>query len=142
MGEEISARLTTLRKHLGDRLGEKLSMELVAERSHITEQQVYRLEHGLNGTTVSLLSLLQFYSSNGYNLNWIINADNSRASMMISNGNQLQQIGELILQISQGLASGHANLNALLREIGYIPLEESHKTPVESDVQEAVGVTL
>lgn len=140
MGEEISARLTALRKHLGERLNEKLTMELVAERSNLTEQQVYRLEHGLNGTTVSLLGLLQFYSSHGYNVNWIVCADNSLTPMLLSNGTGLQQIAETIQEVSDGLESGYAKLNAQLREIGYRPL--TRETAVESDMPEAVGLAL
>lgn len=142
MGEEISTRLIALRKHLGERLNEKLTMELVAERSHLNEQQVYRLEHGLNGTPVSLLSLLQFYVSHGYNMNWIVCPDNSRTPMLMTSGTEMQTIGELISQLSKDLESGRAKLNAQLRQLGYIPLGEQPGTVVESDVHEAIGLVL
>jgi len=142
MGEEISARLMTLRKHLGERLGEKLTMEAVAERSGLTKQQVYRLEDGLNGTTFSLMGLLQFYSSHGYNVNWVVCADNSRTPMVLATGTELQQIGETILEINRDLEVGRAKLTSQLRELGYIPLSDGHSTPVESEIPEAVGLVL
>ena len=140
MGEEISLRLVGLRKHLGERLKEKLTMEIVAERSNLTEQQVYRLEHGLNGTPLSLLGLLQFYGSHGYNINWIVCADNSLIPMLLSNGKGLQQIAEIIQDMNGCLESNYNKLNAKLREIGYQPL--SRETQVESDMPEAVGLAL
>lgn len=142
MGEEISTRLATLRKHLGERLGEKLTMEMVAERSGLTEQQVYRLEHGLNGTTNSLLGLMQFYGSHGYNLNWLVFATNHLIPMILSPGTELQQISEIIQQISQSLEQGRSKLNVQLKELGYFSLDEAHDSPVESDMPEAVGLAL
>lgn len=140
MVDEISARLATLRKHLGERMGEKLTQETVAERSGLTEQQVNRLEAGLLGTTSSLICLLRFYNSHGYNLEWIQLEDNSRIPMMHASGEELQAIGETIIQIAQGMTSGYAKLNAQLRELGYSSLDEM--TVVESDMPLAAGVLL
>lgn len=142
MGEEISARLVTLRKHLSERLGERLTQKVLSERCGLTEQQVARLEHDLSGTTISLIVLLQFYSSHGYNLNWIVCADNSRTPMVIASGTELQEIGETILDINRGLEMGRARLTSQLRELGYISLSEGQTSAVESDVAEAVGLAL
>ncbi|GAB2547134.1 hypothetical protein [Spirosoma aerophilum] len=139
MGEEISARLIALRKHLSDRLGEKLTMEIVAERSNLTEQQVHRLERGLAGTPISLLGLLHFYGSHGYNMNWIISPDNSRVPLILSSGSELQDIGEIIREIRESLDAGHTRLNEQLRVLGYNSLEKGYVAE-ESEMPEPEGL--
>lgn len=130
MEEVICQRLIALRKHLGERLGERLTVAWVAEKIGVTHQTIYRLEVGLKGSTGSLVSLLMFYHSQGYNLEWILSSDNSRISMMTATAGQLKKIGERINEISQYLAVNYQQLSQQMAEIGYLPLDTSE---VESD---------
>lgn len=130
MDEVISERLVALRKHLGERLGERLTVAWVAEQIGVSHQAVYRLEDGLKGTTMSLVTVLMFYSSHGYNLEWILATDNSRLSMMVATANQLQKIGERIREINQYLSVNYQQLTQQMAEIGYLPLDSA---AVESD---------
>ena len=142
MEEVISQRLASLRKHLGERLESKLTTADVGEKAGLKAHKVYNLENGLNGTTISLVCLLLYYRSEGYNIDWILTTDNSRIPMMLSNGVELLQISEQINDISQHLASGYAKLNTQLRELGYIPLSDETLKEGESAVPESTGFIL
>ncbi len=128
MEEIISPRFSQLRKHLSERLGERLTTELVGERCGLKPEQVYRLEHGLNGTTTSLIALLLFYHNHGYSLEWVLTLDNSRLPMINPTGTQLQNMADQLSQLGQLVVSGASKLEGQLRELGYQSL-----TPTEEE---------
>jgi hypothetical protein len=132
--EGISERLISLRKHLGERLGTKLTTQDVGSQCGLEKHKVYRLENGLLGTTAALVSLLNFYRGHGYNLDWILMPDNSRVPMMLSSGNELLKISEKIHQLSRLLNEGYNDLNTHLRELGYERFDDNDLSGKESDV--------
>lgn len=121
MEELISQRLVKLRKHLGERLGHELAQADLAEQAGIKDYMYQRLETGLRGTTLTLVTLLNFYRTQGYNLDWILTPDNSRIPMMISVGNELLQLSQEMMEVSQLLEQGYTKLNGRLRLMGYQP---------------------
>lgn len=142
MTDEISQRLTAIRKHLSDRLEEKLTVDHVAARCSLTPQQVYRLEHGLNGTTSSLVALVNYYHSQGYNYEWIFTEDNNRIPMVTPSSRQLQLITENIQKLGQQLTMGYAQLSAQLEEIGLEPLGMGVVDNMLVDIPSAEGFAL
>lgn len=137
MADVVSERLLNLRKHLGERLGTKLTTQDVGEKCGLEHYKVYRLETSLGGTTHALIALLLFYRSHNYNLDWILYEDNSRIPMMLSSGNELLKISDQIHQLSRLLSKGYTELSTQLRELGYEPADDADSTAVESDLPTA-----
>lgn len=124
----IAQRLVNLRKHLGERQGGKLTIQDVADKTSIPEYKVVRLEHG-KGSWESLITLLLFYRNNGYNLDWIFFPDNAQIPMMISSGDDLLIIGEIIKKLTGRLKEDYAELTGHLTKLGYSPQEEKQFAP-------------
>ena len=137
MADVISERLINLRKHLGERLGTKLTTQDVGEKCGLEKHKVYRLENGLGGNTHALVDLLLFYRSHGYNLDWIMMPDNSRIPMMLSTGNELMKISNQIHQLSRLLNKGYTELTTQLRELGYEPFDDKELSGAETELPEA-----
>ena len=137
MADAISERLIQLRKHLGDRMETKMSTQDVGDQCGLEKHKVYRLENGLLGNTHSLVALLLFYRSKGYNLDWILLDDNSRAPMMLSSGSELLRISDKIYQLSKLLNQGYTDLTDQLRTLGYEPFDNSVLSGKESDLDGA-----
>lgn len=137
MADVISERLINLRKHLGERLGTILTTQDVGEKCGLEKHKVYRLEKGLNGNTHALVALLLFYREHGYNLDWIMMADNSRIPMMLSSGNELMKISNQIHQLSSLLKKGYTELTTQLRELGYEPFDDKDLADPEPDFPQA-----
>lgn len=141
MVDLISQRLISIRKHLSDRLEATLSTQDVAERCELKSEQVYRLEHDLKGSTQSLVLLLMFYRSHGYNLDWILTADNTNIAMMITPTAQLQAIGAELSELSDLLRTRFVSLDDKLRAFGYHRTENTvFATP--GLAPDPVGLTL
>lgn len=138
MEELISQRLIKLREHLGERLGQELTQADLAEKAGIKDYIYRRLETGLKGTIVTLITLLDFYRIQGYNLDWILVPDNSRLPMMISEGNELLQLNEEMMQMSQILTQNYTKLNSRLRLLGY----QAHLVEDEAEMPVPVGLEL
>ena len=119
----IAQRLNNLRKHLGERLGEKLTLDDVAAKAGIEDYKMVRLEQG-KGSWDSLISLLLFYRTQGYNLDWILFPDNSKIPMMLSSNDDVLVISELIKKLSNRLQQDYSDLTAHLTKLGYSPLED------------------
>ncbi len=141
MVDVISQRLISIRKHLSERLGEALSTQDVGDRCELKSEQVYRLEHDLKGSTQSLVLLLMYYRSHGYNLDWILTADNTNIAMMITPTAQLQAIGEELNELSDLLRTRFVSLDDKLRAFGYHRAEETVFTTAGS-APDPVGLTL
>lgn len=124
----IAQRLTNLRKHLGERRGEKLTIQDIAAKAQIPEHKMMRLEHG-KGTSESLISLLLYYRTQGYNLDWILCPDNINIPMILASGEVLLVISEMIQKLSSRLHQDYSAINAQLKELGYSPLEDKHFAP-------------
>ena len=117
----VAQRLSSLRKHLGDRLDEKLTVQDMAERIGMAGHAMGRMEQG-KGTPESLIVLLLYYRTQGYNLDWILLPDNTHIPMMLSSGQDQLILNELILRMSQQLNGAYAAINAQLNTLGYFPL--------------------
>lgn len=140
MADVIGERLINLRKHLGERLGIKLTTQDVGEKCGLEKHKVYRLETGLLGTTHNLVDLLLFYRSHGYNLDWIMIPDNSRIPMMLSSGKELLKISDQIHQLSRLLNKGYTDLTTQLRELGYEPFDDKDLPGSETELPEAASL--
>lgn len=140
MADVISMRLISLRKHLGERLGTKLTTQDVGEKCGLEKHKVYRLENGLGGNTHALVALLLFYRNHGYNLDWIMMTDNSRIPMMLSTGNELMKISDQIHQLSRLLNKGYNDLTTQLRQLGYEPFDDKELPGSETELPEAASL--
>ena len=137
MADVISERLLHLRKHLGERLGTKLTTQDVGEKCGLEKHKVYRLETTLGGSTHALIALLLYYRNNGYNLDWILYQDNSRIPMILSSGNELFKISNQIHQLSRLLSKGYTDLTTQLRELGYEPSEDPDSSATDLELPTA-----
>lgn len=132
----IGQRLADLRNHLGERWGEKLSIQDVAAKAEIAEHKVGRLEHG-KGSAESFIGLLLFYRNQGYNLDWIIFPEHANVPMMLSSGKELLIVSELVQKLSQRLHQDYQEINTQLKVMGYSPLEDKHFASSGSVIPEA-----
>jgi len=80
MNKIVGHRLAFLRDELS-KGHDKWSQGRVAEATGLEQNQVSRLELG-KGTIEGFITLLLFYRSKGYNLNWIISEDNKTVSKL------------------------------------------------------------
>jgi hypothetical protein len=128
----IAQRLLHLRKHLGERQGNRLTIQDVAQLAEIPEYKMIRLEHG-KGTAESLLTLLHFYRRQGYNLDWMITPDNTHVPMLLPAGPELLQLSQFMQRFSYQLQQDYDELTAYLRGMGYSPLDKKPFTTDESD---------
>lgn len=135
----IAQRLIGLRKHLGERLGDKLTLDDVAEKSGIEDYKMVRIEHG-KGSWESLIKLLLFYRTHGYNIDWILFPDNTNLPMMLTSADDLLVFSELMTKISNRLQEDYSEITTQLRELGYSPLKSNRLTP--SDVETPLPVEL
>lgn len=119
MEELISQRLVKLRRHLGERLGHELTQADLAEKAGIKDYKYQRLETGLDGTILTLITFLNFYRTHGYNLDWILASDNSLIPMMISESDEMLKLGQEMLEVSQLLEKSYTKLNGRLRLMGF-----------------------
>jgi hypothetical protein len=81
--KKIGRRLTQLRSELaGD--GETAWPQVrLAEAVGLSTNQVARLEQSGAGSVEAFVTVLLFYNSRGYNLNWIMRPDNSTVSKLM-----------------------------------------------------------
>lgn len=121
--EIVSQRLVYLRKHLGDRLGQELTLPILADKCGLTDYFIQRLESGLKGNMHSLLTLLLYYRSQGYSLDWMLVPDNSQIPMIVPSGEALFSLNNAVLSLSQLLAKSHSTLNEKLHIMGYHSLD-------------------
>lgn len=114
----IKQRLVNLRKHLGERQGSKLTIQDIAEKSGIPDYKMAKLEHG-KGSWEPLITLLLFYRSQGYNLDWILFPDNAQIPMMLSSGDDLLVISQLVKKLSSRLQEDYSEITTQLTKLGY-----------------------
>ena len=119
----IAKRLISLRKHLSERLNDKLTIPDVAHKSGIPEHKMIRLERG-KGAMDSLITLLLYYRTQGYNIDWMLFPDNTNIPMMLSSGDELLVISELVQKLSNRLHEDYLEISAHLTKLGYSPLED------------------
>ncbi len=129
----IAQRFISLRRHLGERTNTRLTVQDVADQAGIAHQKMGRLEHGKGGWE-SLIQLLLFYRSQGYNIDWILVPDNATIPMMLPSGGNLLVISEMIQKLSQQLAHDHTKISNELRKLGYIPLEDKPLSSASMDL--------
>ncbi|UHG94698.1 hypothetical protein [Spirosoma oryzicola] len=142
MEEIISQRLIKIRKHLGDRLGHELTVLELSELSGIKNYTIQRIESGLKGTTTTLVTLLNFYRSHGYSLDWILSADNARIPMIVASGIELQEVGEMIQNLNRCLTDGYDVLSTRLRSMGYDQLKDVATSENQSKMPDAIGLSI
>lgn len=135
----IAQRLISLRKHLGERLGEKLTIDDVADKAGIEDYKMVRVEHG-KGSWESLIKLLLFYRSHGYNIDWILFPDNTNLPMMLSSADNLLVFSELMMKLSNRLQVDFLEITTQLKEMGYSPLDSKRFSPL--DVETPLPVEL
>ena len=140
--EIVSQRLVYLRKHLGDRLGQEITLPVLAERSGLTDYFIQRLESGLKGNMHSLLTLLLYYRAQGYSLDWMLVQDNSEIPMIIPAGEELLSLNSAVLALSQGLAKSFENINSKLHTMGYHSLDNRQVVESETESLEPLGLVL
>ncbi|GAA4459255.1 hypothetical protein GCM10023189_32640 [Nibrella saemangeumensis] len=128
----VAQRLVSLRSHLSERLGTNLTLIDAAERAGIPPYKMQRLESG-KGSWETLITVLTFYRSQGYNLDWILLPDNSNAPMVVPSGNDLLVINDMVVKFSKRLESEYRELSTQLRQMGYIPLEDKIIPSAETD---------
>lgn len=130
----IAQRFISLRRHLGERTNTKLTVQDVADQAGIDHQKMGRLEHG-KGSWETMIQLLLFYRSQGYNLDWILVPANETIPMLRASGDNLLIISEMINKLSRQLAHDHAQISGELKKLGYFPLENKlfAPNPAESD---------
>lgn len=129
----IAQRLVNLRKHLSDRLGTRLTLEDVAEKTGMPGYKMVRLEHG-KGSWEPLIALLLFYRSHGYNLDWILHADNTNIPMMLSSGDDLLLISEMIMKVRNRMDDDYSELTSQLKRMGYSPLDGKRFAEPETEL--------
>ncbi|GAB3220165.1 helix-turn-helix domain-containing protein [Spirosoma arcticum] len=137
----IAQRLNSLRKHLGERLGENLTLEVLASKSGVEHQKMVRIEHG-KGSWESLIKLLVFYRTHGYNLDWILFPDNTNLPMILTSGDELLMFSELMLKVSNRLQEDYSQMTGHLRELGYFTLDKKRFTPSEVETPLPVELEL
>ncbi|GAA4464809.1 hypothetical protein GCM10023189_44580 [Nibrella saemangeumensis] len=124
LGALIGPRFLMLRRHLGERLGENLTLEDLAQKTGLTKNQVFYMERDMSGTSDSLATLLTFYRSHGYNLDWILNpTQGKKLPMVITAGKDLLAIVQQIGGLSKVLQDNYEDLSTKLLELGYQPME-------------------
>lgn len=128
----IAQRLVNLRKHLGERQGGKLTLQDIAEKTGIPEYKMVRLEHG-KGSWDSLITLLLFYRTQGYNLDWILFPDNDQIPLMLSSADDVLVISEMIKKLSNRLQDDYSELTAHLTRLGYSPLDDKQFVPSDAE---------
>ncbi len=131
----IAQRLISLRKHLGERLGPKLTIQDVADKAGIEGHKMIRLEHG-RGTSETLITLLLYYRTQSYNLDWILFPDNTTIPMMLSSGEDLLVVSEMIHKFRQRLDQDYSEITAQLNVLGYSPLDDTRFTESVTDAPE------
>ena len=136
MEELISQRLVKLRKHLSERLGRDIAQAELAEMAGIKGYYYQRFETGLKGAIAHLITLLNFYREQGYNLDWILAPDNSRIPMVVAEGNELVEMSQEMMLMSRLLEKSYSKLNGHLRTLGYQP----HLVEEETEMPEPVGM--
>lgn len=80
MNKIVGIRFAFLREELSKGI-DKWSQGRVAEVTGLDQNQVSRLELG-KGTIDGFITMLLFYQSKGYNLNWILSRDNETISKL------------------------------------------------------------
>ena len=119
----ISQRLVGLRKHLGEQQGGKLTIQDIADKAGIPEYKMIRLEHG-KGTIDSMMILLLYYRTQGYNLDWILFPDNTSIPMRVASGDDVLVISEMIKKLTNRLQEDYSELTTHLTRLGYSPLDD------------------
>lgn len=137
----IAQRLISLRKHLGERLGDRLTLDDVAEKSGIEDYKMVRIEHG-KGSWESLIKLLLFYRTHGYNIDWILFPDNTNLPMMLTSANDLLVFSELMMKISNRLQDDYTEITTQIRELGYSPLNSNRLVLSDADTPLPVELEL
>ena len=130
----IAQRLVNLRKHLGERQGSKLTIQDIAEKAGIPEYKMIRLEHG-KGSWDSLITLLLFYRTHGYNLDWILFPDNDQIPLILSSADDVQVISEMIKRLSKRLQGDYSELTTHLTKLGYSPLGDKQFENSDTDAE-------
>lgn len=115
----IAQRLSFLRKHLSERLGEDLSAQDLGEKIGLNRFAIGHMERGLKGNTETLIVLLRFYRKNGYNTDWIIADNNERIPIIMPAGRDLLAISETLTRVKQFFDTEHQVFGTQLRELGY-----------------------
>jgi len=131
----IAQRLVGLRKHLGERVGEKITIGDLAAKSGLSSvDKLNRLEHG-KGSLEPFIAVVLYYRSQGYNLDWILTPDNTNIPMMISSSDDLLRISEMVKMLSNRLHTDYTQITNQLKEMGYAPLEDKLSTAGTGNVE-------
>ncbi len=138
----VSDRLVYLRKHFGERLGQELTIQSLAEKADLKYDFLKRLENGLKGNMDSLLTLIRFYHSQGYNLDWILLADNTEVPMIVLSGEELLKVENDVNELAQVLTESYTRISRRLRTLGYHPPLSKPLVESGSDILEPSGFSL
>lgn len=128
----ISQRLVSLRKHLGEQQGGKLTIQDIANNVGIPEYKMIRLEHG-KGAIDSMMILLLYYRTQGYNLDWILYPDNTNIPMRVASGDDVLVISEMIKKLTNRLQEDYSELTTHLTRLGYSPLDDKQFAPTGTE---------
>ncbi|WP_138994316.1 hypothetical protein [Larkinella sp. C7] len=129
--EKVAQRLVTVRKHLGNRLGEDLTAKEVAHQCGLADYTLNRLEDKLRGSTESLVILLRYYRKHGYNQDWILEDDNQSTPMIIPPGRDLMAISQTLTEIEECVGAKKNQLTVQLRKLGLHSSDESRVSTEE-----------
>lgn len=80
MSEETGKRLVELRKTLSRDSGEEWTQPRLARKLGLSQNVLHRLEHG-SGSIENLGKLIEFYYDKGFNIRWVMAADNRSIRM-------------------------------------------------------------
>ena len=79
---EIGKRLVEFRKTLTRDSGQEWTQPRIAQELGLSQNAIHRLEHG-SGSMENLSLILDFYHNKGYNVQWVMVADNSKIRMYL-----------------------------------------------------------
>ena len=129
----IAERLSFLRKHLSERLGEDLTAQELGEKTGLDRYSIRRMEVNLTGSAETLMTLLRFYRNKGYNTDWVLEEDNQRVPIIMPVGRDLLVINETLARLKHCLDTEQQAFTTQLRELGYRSFEALLPEPGKAD---------
>ena len=77
---KMGERFAELRKVLSRDSGEEWTQPRLAKKLRVSQEVIHRLERG-SGSIENLAKLVEFYHDKGFNMRWVMAADNSSIGM-------------------------------------------------------------
>lgn len=91
----IGQRLASIRQELGELYGEhEWTRAIVCGQTNLTQNMMWRFESRKGGSIESLLALLNFYKTHGYNPAWVVTDDNTLVSKHLKQSMNLSATDE------------------------------------------------